>query len=46
MIQLVGAIAGNQEAMDAFARLHAGVTAPVEFFAPDNLGRLLAQTSS
>ncbi|GAA0558733.1 NAD(P)/FAD-dependent oxidoreductase [Paractinoplanes ferrugineus] len=41
MIQLVGAIAGNQPAMDAFARLNSGVTSPPEFFAPDHIGRLL-----
>ncbi|HEV7710289.1 MAG TPA: NAD(P)/FAD-dependent oxidoreductase [Asanoa sp.] len=42
MIQLVSAMAGNQDAMDAFARLNAGVTSPVDFFAPDNVGRLLS----
>jgi 2-polyprenyl-6-methoxyphenol hydroxylase-like FAD-dependent oxidoreductase len=42
MIQLVGAIAGKQPAMDAFARLNSGVTSPPEFFAPENIGRLLA----
>ena len=41
MIQLVSAIAGNQPAMDAFARLNSGVTSPVEFFAPENVGRLV-----
>ena len=42
MIQLVGAIAGNQPAMDAFARLNSGVTSPPEFFSPENIGRLMA----
>ncbi|GIM90562.1 NAD(P)/FAD-dependent oxidoreductase [Paractinoplanes toevensis] len=42
MIQLVSAIAGKQPAMDAFARLNSGVTSPAEFFAPENVGRLLA----
>ncbi|WP_433305519.1 FAD-dependent oxidoreductase [Actinoplanes sp. CA-030573] len=42
MAGLVSAIAGNQPAMDAFARLNSGVTSPPEFFAPDNIGRLLA----
>ncbi len=46
MIALVSAIAGHQDAMDAFIRLNSGVTSPVEFFAPENLGRLMAQTSS
>lgn len=42
MVQLVSAIIGNQDAMDAFARLNSGVTSPAEFFAPENLGRLVA----
>jgi flavin-dependent dehydrogenase len=45
MIQLVTAMAGNQAAMDAFARLNAGVTSPAEFFAPENLGRLTGRTA-
>ena len=45
MIQLVSAIAGKQEGMDAFARLNSGVTSPVEFFAPENMGRLLGLPS-
>ena len=40
MIGLVSAIAGNQPAMDAFARLNSGVTSPAEFFAPENVARL------
>jgi 2-polyprenyl-6-methoxyphenol hydroxylase-like FAD-dependent oxidoreductase len=40
MIGLVSAIAGNQPAMDAFARLNSGVVSPVDFFAPDNLATL------
>ncbi|MFI5893886.1 NAD(P)/FAD-dependent oxidoreductase [Actinoplanes sp. NPDC051513] len=42
MIQLVSGIAGKQPAMDAFARLNSGVTSPVEFFAPENVGKLLS----
>ncbi|MBU2669100.1 FAD-dependent monooxygenase [Actinoplanes bogorensis] len=42
MIQLVSGIVGKQPAMDAFARLNSGVTSPVEFFAPENVGRLLS----
>jgi 2-polyprenyl-6-methoxyphenol hydroxylase-like FAD-dependent oxidoreductase len=38
---LLAAVQGNQAAMDAFARLNSGVTSPPEFFAPDNLARLL-----
>jgi 2-polyprenyl-6-methoxyphenol hydroxylase-like FAD-dependent oxidoreductase len=42
MEQLLGAVFGNQEAMDAFARVNAGVMSPAEFFAPDNVGRIMA----
>ncbi|MEV0715113.1 NAD(P)/FAD-dependent oxidoreductase [Asanoa sp. NPDC050611] len=41
MVHLVSAMAGNQDAMDAFARLNSGVTSPTEFFAPENVGRLV-----
>jgi len=41
MIRLVSAMAGDQEAMDAFARLNSGMTSPVEFFAPENVGRIV-----
>lgn len=40
--QLLGAMTGNQDAMDGFARVNAGVTSPAEFFAEDNVGRILA----
>ena len=42
MVQLISAIAGKQDAMDAFVRLNSGVTAPGEFFAPENIGRLVS----
>jgi hypothetical protein len=29
--------------MDAFARLNAGVTSPTEFFAEENVGRIMGQ---
>jgi flavin-dependent dehydrogenase len=41
--QLVGAMHGNQPAMDGFARMNAGVTSPAEFFSPDNVGRIFAE---
>ncbi|GAA1607601.1 FAD-dependent oxidoreductase [Actinoplanes couchii] len=41
MIALVTAIAGDQEKTDAFMRLNSGVTPPAEFFAPENMARLL-----
>ena len=42
--QLLGAVHGNQEAMDGFARVMAGVTSPAEFFSEENVGRILAGT--
>ena len=40
--QLIGAMAGNQQAMDDFARLNAGITSPAEFFAAENVGQIVA----
>ena len=40
--QLLAAVAGNQESMDGFARLNAGVTSPAEFFAEENVARMFA----
>jgi flavin-dependent dehydrogenase len=40
--QLLGAVYGNQEAMDGFARVNAGVTSPAEFFSEENVGRIFA----
>jgi 2-polyprenyl-6-methoxyphenol hydroxylase-like FAD-dependent oxidoreductase len=40
--QLLGAVHGNQDAMDQFARVNAGVTSPAEFFAEENVGRIFA----
>jgi 2-polyprenyl-6-methoxyphenol hydroxylase-like FAD-dependent oxidoreductase len=40
--QLLGVVHGNQEAMDEFARVTAGVTSPAEFFSEQNVSRILA----
>ena len=40
--QLLGAVYGNQDAMDGFARVNAGVTSPAEYFADENVERILA----
>jgi 2-polyprenyl-6-methoxyphenol hydroxylase-like FAD-dependent oxidoreductase len=40
--QILEAARGNQEAMDAFARVSAGVTSPAEFFSEDNVRRIFA----
>ena len=41
--QLLGAVHGNQDAMDQFARVMAGVTSPAEFFSEENVGRITSQ---
>ena len=43
---LLGAVHGNQEAMDGFARVMAGVTSPAEFFSEENVGRIMAQAGA
>ena len=40
LAQLLGAVHGNQEAMDGFARMIGGVTSPAEFFSDENVGRI------
>ena len=42
LVQLLGAMHGNQDAMDGFARVNAGVTSPAEFFSHENVGRIFA----
>ena len=40
--KILQAAHGNQEAMDGFARVNAGVTSPAEFFAEDSVRRIFA----
>ncbi len=40
MQQLLGAVHGSQEAMDGFVSVVAGTVSPVEFFSPENIGRI------
>ncbi|HEY1275862.1 MAG TPA: NAD(P)/FAD-dependent oxidoreductase [Thermoleophilaceae bacterium] len=42
MQALMGAMAGNQEAMDGFVSVMAGTLPAPEFFAPENAGRIMA----
>lgn len=42
MQNLIGAIHGRKKAMDAFAQMNAGTISPAEFFAPSNIGALIA----
>jgi 2-polyprenyl-6-methoxyphenol hydroxylase-like FAD-dependent oxidoreductase len=40
--QLLAAVADNQEASQQFTGVIAGTVSPLEFFGPDNVGRILA----
>jgi 2-polyprenyl-6-methoxyphenol hydroxylase-like FAD-dependent oxidoreductase len=40
--QIFGAVHGDPDAMDDFARVYAGMLSPAEFFSPENVQRLLA----
>jgi 2-polyprenyl-6-methoxyphenol hydroxylase-like FAD-dependent oxidoreductase len=44
--QLLGAVHGNREAMDAFVSVAAGSMSPVEFFAPEHIGRIMGAAAS
>lgn len=40
--QLLRAIHGHRDAMDAFARMNAGTISPAEFFSPENVRRIVS----
>ena len=42
MQQLLGAMSGNQEAIDDFVSLIAATVSPADFFAPDNVRRIMS----
>jgi 2-polyprenyl-6-methoxyphenol hydroxylase-like FAD-dependent oxidoreductase len=42
--QLLGAIHGNQAAMDGFMQMNAGTITPAAFFAPENINAIMAAT--
>jgi 2-polyprenyl-6-methoxyphenol hydroxylase-like FAD-dependent oxidoreductase len=44
MQQLLGAIHGNQKAMDGFAQVNAGTVSPAVFFSPENVGAIMSAT--
>jgi hypothetical protein len=46
MQQLLGAVAGNQAAMDGFVGVTAGTVSPEEFFHPDHIGQIFAAAAS
>jgi 2-polyprenyl-6-methoxyphenol hydroxylase-like FAD-dependent oxidoreductase len=39
--RILQAMQGNKEAMDGFARVNSGMTSPTDFFAPENVSRIL-----
>jgi hypothetical protein len=45
MQHLFGAMSGNRSAMDGFAQVNAGTISPAEFFAPENIGAIMAPRS-
>jgi hypothetical protein len=45
MQQLIGAMQGNQEAMDGFVSVMAGTLPAPEFFGPENTGRIMARAA-
>jgi len=46
MQQLLGAVHGNQAAMDAFASITAGTVSPVEFFDPAHIGEIMGSAAA
>jgi len=44
--QVLGAVHGNQDAMDGFARVNAGVTSPAGFFSEANIGGIIAAAAA
>jgi flavin-dependent dehydrogenase len=46
MQQLLGAVHGNQDAMDAFAGITAGTVSPAEFFDPEHVGRIMSHKAA
>jgi flavin-dependent dehydrogenase len=46
MQQLLGAVHGNADAMNAFASVAAGTLSPAEFFSPDHIGRVMGAAAA
>jgi flavin-dependent dehydrogenase len=46
MQQLIGAMQGNQQAQDAFISVQAATVPAPKFFAPDNIGKIMAGAGS
>ena len=46
LLALLAAMPGNQDAMDGFARVNAGVTSPAEFFSQENVEWIMSQSDA
>ena len=46
MQQLLGAVYGNQDAMDSFVSITAWTVSPIEFFDPQNIGQILGAAAA
>jgi flavin-dependent dehydrogenase len=46
MQQLLGAVYGNQDAMDSFVSITAGTVSPIEFFDPQNIGQIMGAAAA
>ena len=46
MQQLLGAVHGNQDAMDGFVGITTGTVSPVDFFDPENIGRIMGAAAA
>ncbi len=46
MQQLLGAMRENQDAMDGFISVQASTLPAPEFFAPENVGRIMAEAGA
>jgi flavin-dependent dehydrogenase len=46
MQQLLGAVHGNQDAMDSFVSITAGTVSPIEFFDPQNIGQIMGAAAA
>ena len=46
MQQLLGAVHGNQQAMDAFVSVISGAVSPADYFSEENVGSIFAAPSA
>jgi len=46
MLQLLGAVAGDQDAMDQFVSVNTGTLSPEAFFSPENIGAIMQRVGA